>query len=329
MVSNRWLCLFWTFALATLTERVVAEDGADVEGLALLAQRGVPSRHQPHRKAIKIPPIVLFNYKFNLLNASKAQLKSDPMHKLVLKNVKHTIALFGGDVEQVHFYDDDQCVKELKKLHQFNGHKLAEGFLSLRHGKYKSDICRLAQLWRYGGYYFDTDILPVKSMRAYLDPDTTFASVRSMCKKEIFQAFLAATPHNELIGENLRIFGEWLQKRQHNSEGSNIGPRLMWGSLQESGSEFKKASHVLTGSQKIQLFQENSIKLWKHGKESISGLMPGHSKWHDCNIAVVDQDTDEVVMYPRVISTMNDEACSEEKKLIVSFLEQPHSDEDS
>ncbi|OLP67573.1 hypothetical protein AK812_SmicGene48491, partial [Symbiodinium microadriaticum] len=30
-----------------------------------------------------------------------------------------------------------------------------------------------------------------------------------------------------------------------------------------------------------------------------------------------------------VISTMNDEACSEEKKLIVSFLEQPHSDEDS
>ncbi|OLP93190.1 hypothetical protein AK812_SmicGene24931 [Symbiodinium microadriaticum] len=281
MVSNRWLCLFWTFALATLTQRVVAEDGADVEGLALLAQRGVPSRHQPHRKAIRIPPIVLFNYKFNLLNASKAQLKSDPMHKLVLKNVKHTIALFGGDVEQVHFYDDDQCVKELKKLHQFNGHKLAEGFLSLRHGKYKSDICRLAQLWRYGGYYFDTDILPVKSMRAYLDPDTTFASVRSMCKKEIFQAFLAATPHNELIGENLRIFGEWLQKRQHNSEGSNIG------------------------------------------------LLPGHSKWHDCNIAVVDQDTDEVVMYPRVISTMNDEACSEEKKLIVSFLEQPHSDEDS
>jgi len=297
---------------------VVAEDGADVEGVALLAQRGV--RHKPHRKDIKIPPIVLFNYKFNLLNASKAQLKTDPLHKLVLKNVKHTIALFGGDVEQVHFYDDDQCLKELKKLHQFNGHQLAEGFLSLRHGKYKSDLCRLAQLWRYGGYYFDTD---------YLDPDTTFATVRSMCRKEIFQAFLAATPHNELIGKNLRIFGDWLQKRQHNSEGSNIGPHLMWGSLQEMGTEFKKASHVVAGKQKIRLFQENSIKLWKNGKEAISGLMPGHSKWHDCNIAVVDQDTDEVVMYPRVISTMNDEACTEEKKLIVNFLEQPHSEEES
>eukprot|EP00439_Symbiodinium_sp_Y106_P028669 s1035_g3.t1 len=245
MASNRWLCLFWTLALATLTQCVVAEDGADVEG------------------DIKIPPIVLFNYKFNLLNASKAQLKTDPLHKLVLKNVKHTIALFGGDVEQVHFYDDDQCLKELKKLHQFNGHQLAEGFLSLRHGKYKSDLCRLAQLWRL--QFVQPD---------YLDPDTTFATVRSMCRKEIFQAFLAATPHNELIGKNLRIFGDWLQKRQHNSEGSNIGPHLM--SLGQP------------------------------------------TKRHDCNIAVVDQDTDEVVMYPRVISTMNDEACTEEKKLIDS-----------
>ena len=91
--------------------------------------------------------------------------------------------LFGTDVPKVNFWDDKKCIRELKKLKRFNGHQLAKGFESLVHGKYKSDLCRLAQLYKYGGYYFDLDILPVKSMRKYLDPDTTFASVRSMCHK--------------------------------------------------------------------------------------------------------------------------------------------------
>ncbi|CAE7552693.1 unnamed protein product [Symbiodinium natans] len=301
------------------------QDGADLDSLALLAQRPLPkaSKSQTTRKAgkqgIKIPPNVLFNYKFNVLKATKQQLQENPLLGVMQLNVKHTVGLFGSNVSHVHFWDDDQCISELKQLKQFGGEELAEGFQSLRHGKYKSDLCRLAQLWKYGGYYFDTDILPVKSMRDYLDPDTTFASVRGMYSKEIFQAFLAATPKNKLIGENLKSFGKWLKERPRSQEPANIGPKLMWKSMRKTGGRFKKAPEFVTGSEKIQLFQEHRIAYWRSGKEPIEGLLTGHSKWGDCNIAVVDQDTDEVVMYPRVISH-NDDTCSEQKKLIVQHF---------
>ena len=65
---------------------------------------------------------------------------------------------FEGDVENVYFWDDETCIRELQQLKDFHGNKLAEGFRSFKNGRFKSDLCRLAQLYKYGGYYFDTDL---------------------------------------------------------------------------------------------------------------------------------------------------------------------------
>ena len=49
--------------------------------------------------------------------------------------------------------------------------------------------------------------------------------------------------------------------------------RPRWRSFRKTGAKFKRAPQFFVGDEKVQLFQENRIKKWKHGKETITGLL--------------------------------------------------------
>merc|ERR1712032_1573689 len=75
--------------------------------------------------------------------------------------------------ETVELLDDTGCVDIIEKVHS---RELAHAFLAERHGPYKSDTCRLAQLYLDGGYYFDNDMLAKQDLRVIVPPNTSFVS---------------------------------------------------------------------------------------------------------------------------------------------------------
>ena len=105
---------------------------SEADDLVLLTARTQKSgAHSP-----QIPANVHFNYKFNLLDATDEQLSDDDgLLKVLKRNCQHTVDSFGGDVENVYFWDDKTCIQELKDLKDFEGEKLARGFQDFQNGR--------------------------------------------------------------------------------------------------------------------------------------------------------------------------------------------------
>jgi hypothetical protein len=66
-------------------------------------------------------------------------------------------------------------------------------------GMYKADICRVAELYLNGGYYFDVDLLAVHSVSPA--DSVRFATVRGQGwpKHGFFQAFTARAPGHPIL----------------------------------------------------------------------------------------------------------------------------------
>lgn len=155
-----------------------------------------------------IPRRLLFNHKFNLLKASDASL--DKQSKLLRDNVRHIVKLF-PDIgpSDVHFWDDGDCQAGIEQLQLEESEALGLDFAREKVGMVKSDLCRLVMMYSLGGFYFDTDILPLPNLEQHLEPKATFATVIADDGKNYFQAFLAATPKHPAILESLKEFKKW------------------------------------------------------------------------------------------------------------------------
>lgn len=138
-----------------------------------------------------VPPRLVFNYKENLLDPSEPLFGS---RRLLADNVARSIRVFQR-VDEVEFGDDSQCRTWIEDAHS---KQLAEFFVQERDGRYKSDLCRLAQLYLRGGIYLDNDIEPLADFRPELPECTSLVSVAS-AEGGIFQAFLAASDHHPAI----------------------------------------------------------------------------------------------------------------------------------
>ena len=126
-----------------------------------------------------IPSNLLFNHHINLLEAC-------PPHSSACKvddqagadNVRLIIAAHPGAV--VKFFDDAQCAMALQALRP----TLAQRFAAEKDGRFKSDMCRLAMLHVFGGYYFDCDLRVMKDMRTVLKASTRFATIEAYHSQE-------------------------------------------------------------------------------------------------------------------------------------------------
>jgi len=150
----------------------------------------LPPSWRTHKRLI--PERLLMNHKCNLaLNDGcdpRAELLRTRAMRLLLSVMK---------MEPV-FWDDARC----REAAYAYSTQLGFAFESEHHGAYKSDICRLLQLYNLGGYYFDTDTVVQTDVRKVLPPVVSFSSVvqeKTTEPHQFYQAFVAAAPRHPLI----------------------------------------------------------------------------------------------------------------------------------
>lgn len=117
--------------------------------------------------------------------------------------------------ETVELMDDKGCIDIIERAHS---KELAEAFVAERSGPFKSDICRLAQLYEDGGYYFDNDMQAKQDLRDFVPPNTSFVSCvafwtswsrpghpgkvdaeRAFLKDQLFNSLIGVAPRHPLI----------------------------------------------------------------------------------------------------------------------------------
>ena len=128
-------------------------------------------RHRRRNNATRLTPEVLvFNGRQNLLSGSFAPRGLGRY----AANVRRTVSIHPGTTT-LFFLDDKGCA-DILLSHREIGAALAQAFRNEADGRLRSDMCRLAQLYRHGGYYFDNDIAPLFDRRRIIDADTTFVT---------------------------------------------------------------------------------------------------------------------------------------------------------
>ena len=166
-----------------------------------------------------IPHALVFTYKHNLLETKEPAL--------LYKNVMDTVQAYkqlwnngsGGDEPApIRFLDDAACREAIEQSEP----RLVRHFDNEREGKFRADICRVADLHNHGGYYFDVDLRVIQPIK--LDRNITFSSVLSGYPNldQFFQAFLAATPGHPVLAKALQIMLDYYEGK-HALRGKNVG----------------------------------------------------------------------------------------------------------
>jgi len=289
------------------------------------AAQAVEVSKKPEPGASRIPNRLLFNHKVNLLEKTEAELAGDQQALLLRENVLHILSIFPEVArEDVHFWDDSACQNGLESLEMEESEALGIDFASEKVGMVKSDMCRLAMMYKLGGYYFDTDILPTAALKRRLLREATFSTVVADSGNAYFQAFMAATPNHPLIAEALLEFKDWYDKLhrpganevllRERTEHGNIGTAL----LKKAFVKWSKGAHpsprvVHPGGHISQFFEEHPIRTLR----GYHGLLPGHSGFL-CDYAVVDPLSRSAVMFSRIYDTHHRQKCKEEVHLMKS-----------
>eukprot|EP00435_Cladocopium_sp_Y103_P060210 s47_g22.t1 len=257
-----------------------------------------------------IPRRLLFNHKFNLLRASDASL--DKQSKLLRDNVRHIVKLF----PDIGPSDESEA--------------LGLDFAREKVGMVKSDLCRLVMMYSFGGFYFDTDILPLPNLEQHLEPKATFATVIADDGKNYFQAFLAATPKHPAVLESLKEFKKWYDQlnrpgqnkdllRRRTANG-NIGTALLRKAFHTWSRGAREDSVVVhTGGlagHVSQFFVEKNDQRLK-GFQGLPSRLSGKL----CNYAVVDRSSKTVVMFSRIYDKVHHQLCREEVQFMHSLIQ--------
>lgn len=97
--------------------------------------------------------------------------------------------------------------------------------------KFKSDLCRLAQLYLDGGMYLDNDIELLKTFEdGVLNSDgVNIITSLTYSENAFFQAILASPPRHPFILRNLNNFKDMIEGNYEVT--SQFGPRLMIGAF--------------------------------------------------------------------------------------------------
>ena len=135
----------------------------------------------------------------NILINSKEGHEREP--DFIQSNIQNNLNFFPG--WNLISDDDTSCLQKLKQVDVYNTPSMESWFTSrATKGMYKSDVCRMAQLYLHGGIYFDND-LELTSSAIWEDLIGGFLDVVSAIaidRRTIFQAILGAPP-----GESMQI----------------------------------------------------------------------------------------------------------------------------
>jgi Glycosyltransferase sugar-binding region containing DXD motif len=180
----------------TTTEDQETEDAEPFVAVGAPADK----HHQPddqsnHNKGI--PHRLIFTYKWNLLE------RQEPRH--FYDNVLHTIrayqAVWGENDCTIVFLDDESC----RTVIDATAPMLRPYFDKEPKGSFRSDICRVVELYARGGYYFDIDMELIDQpfiMEDHADDSkqaSTFGTAVEAGAGHFFQSFLISAPGNPIL----------------------------------------------------------------------------------------------------------------------------------
>ena len=214
------------------------------------------------RRGPSIPRRLIFTYKYNLLNPSEDDPpfdESDPLTANVLNTIDRYKQYWKEVDEMEHtsnpdvtisFLSNEDCIQVIQKVQP----KLVKHFTKEKRGDLKADICRIAELLQFGGYYFDADISVVEPINLHelpiqeeeiSDPITqlkhleqrsdmilpkeddvvTFATVVNV-QGVFFQAFMAAMPNHPTIQRALDYILAYYEGHLEDLIPKNVLPKL-------------------------------------------------------------------------------------------------------
>ena len=164
------------------------------------------SNHEFIQERHTIPRIALFNHKINLLQNKTYDTE-------IYDNIQRTLKIV--EPYKVIFYSDDDCHYLLGELEdEWNMKALQNTYVMLLDGRIKSDMCRLAMLWKYGGFYFDNDIFLLQDLTKNILPTTEFVTCKTTTlirnTPGFFQAFIGSIPRNKVLKQALYYHTTWV-----------------------------------------------------------------------------------------------------------------------
>ncbi|KAL3804882.1 hypothetical protein HJC23_006654 [Cyclotella cryptica] len=222
--TNNTICPLPQNSSSWFYYRTLVDTNSNLASSARVLQEYAPKNTELLKDSNQIPHRLIFTHKTNLLECTNSASNStQPNLYTLAENVKATINAYRtlwADL-QVSFLTDDDCIRTLNDT-EYGFHLIPwynSGKLS---GMYKADLCRSAYLYRFGGYYFDVDILVV---RPFVAPDgVNFITVKGdkFPKYGFFQAFMAAQPGNAIVYRSLKTMTELLWEGRGRDE-YNLG----------------------------------------------------------------------------------------------------------
>jgi hypothetical protein len=147
-----------------------------------------------------IPYRYIFMYRFNLYdNPSLMEGEEKKYFKEFYDNVGRTVNIFNSTFKgkaSIVFLNNTKCRDFVEKvIPQLLMHFDLEG------GRYQSDICKIAELYRNGGYYFDVDLQTVSAL--FVTQKVSFVCLQSEESGLFPLSFIASAPKNKILKRTL------------------------------------------------------------------------------------------------------------------------------
>jgi hypothetical protein len=103
---------------------------------------------------------LIFTHQYNLFDREHSGEHLTPTLNMLALNVRQTVALYrefwGEPLAPVTFLTDTYC----RRVSQATAPGLLKYFKKEK-GMYKADMCRIAELFLHGCYYFDVDLITI------------------------------------------------------------------------------------------------------------------------------------------------------------------------
>tara|TARA_B100000482_G_scaffold172942_1_gene140642 strand:+ start:1301 stop:2632 length:1332 start_codon:yes stop_codon:yes gene_type:complete len=266
-----------------------------------------PAKNEHENEIIHvIPKIMILNGKDNFLHIKE---------NIYTKNINRISNI--TNINNIIFFDDTECLKLILKLEEMWGmQNLSDSYTSNTDGRIKSDMCRLAMLHEFGGFYFDNDIFLVENILEYISPMTEFVTCKTTDifknPSGFFQAFIGSTPQHELLKKALFYHAlYYLHLRNQTIQSKpNVGTVLLRDAFVYFHGELftKRLANIgFSYKKRMQLFVEDSVNM---KIDTIpSNICHSCDITQLCDFGVFDPQTERLVFKSRIFNNIENITC--------------------
>lgn len=146
-----------------------------------------------------------------------------------------------------HYYSDEECQKMIQTHYN---ETVLRAYQKLIPGAFKADFWRYCVLYTFGGVYADIPMANLVPLRKIIDPESHFIVPRDTpsSKKYLYNAFMASTPNNPVLGKAIDICIENIENEWYGTSGESIcvtGPGVLGRALNQIANRNDKTNFIL------------------------------------------------------------------------------------